>query len=68
MDSLRGPTTKSTEKIYQVIFPYDAQRDDELTLEVGEEIKVSQKQPDGWYLGTKVNGGATGWFPGNYCS
>ena len=66
LDSLRGATK---EKIYQVIFAYEAQRDDEVSLEVGEKIHVSQMQPDGWYFGTKLsNNKENGWFPGNYCN
>ncbi|ODN05946.1 Rho guanine nucleotide exchange factor 26 [Orchesella cincta] len=51
----------------EAIFPYDARRPDEMSFYVGDVIRVSQMQPDGWYFGTKLKSGESGWFPGNYC-
>jgi neuronal guanine nucleotide exchange factor len=52
----------------EAIFLYEAKRDDELSFTVGDIIRVSQIQPDGWYYGRKLSTDETGWFPGNYCA
>ena len=53
-------------KSLEAIFPYEARRDDELSFDVGDLIRVTQIQPDGWYFGEKTNPttGESGWFPG----
>ena len=45
-------------------FRYASTRDDELSLEKGDEVIVMEKEADGWWrgrCGTKI-----GWFPFNY--
>ena len=45
-------------------FKYVSTRDDELSLEKGDEVIVMEKEADGWWrgrCGTKI-----GWFPFNY--
>ena len=45
-------------------FKYISTRDDELSLEKGDEVIVMEKEADGWWrgrCGTKI-----GWFPFNY--
>ena len=45
-------------------FKYTSTRDDELSLERGDEVIVMEKEADGWWrgrCGTKI-----GWFPFNY--
>lgn len=45
-------------------YKYQGNRDDELSLEKGDEVIVMEKEADGWWkgrCGTKI-----GWFPFNY--
>ncbi|KAF9115053.1 SH3-domain kinase binding protein 1 [Mortierella sp. AM989] len=51
---------------YIVHHHYDAEKDDELTLEVGDIIKVSDKSDPGWWVGEKAKDGKVGWFPSNF--
>lgn len=51
----------------KALYPYNAQRDDELSFSAGDIINVINKQPEGmkdWYEG-ELNG-ARGYFPANY--
>ncbi|PKI44036.1 hypothetical protein CRG98_035566 [Punica granatum] len=50
--------------IAQVIHPFDAQADGELSLSVGDYVIVCQVAPTGWSEG-ECNGKA-GWFPSAY--
>jgi hypothetical protein len=45
----------------RVLFEYEAQRDDELTLQVGEELTILQED-EGWWLGLAYDG-RQGLFP-----
>ena len=47
------------------LFDYKKQRDDELTFSEGVTIYVIKKNDDGWFEGI-MEGGARGFFPGNY--
>ncbi|KAI1320626.1 SH3-domain kinase binding protein 1 [Mortierella claussenii] len=51
---------------YIVHHQYDAEKDDELTLEVGDIITVSDQSDAGWWVGEKVKDGKAGWFPSNF--
>lgn len=44
---------------------YDAEKDDELTLEEGDVIQVSDQTDPGWWVGIKVKDDKAGWFPSN---
>ena len=48
----------------KVVYTYEAQDDDELSIKVGDIIVVISKDPSGWWLG-RLNG-IIGQFPGNY--
>lgn len=48
----------------KVIYPYNSQNDDELTLKEGEIIYVLEKCDDGWFVG--ISSEKFGTFPGNY--
>jgi len=48
----------------RVIYDYDANMFDELTIRSGEIINVHDKQDDGWWLGELR--GVVGIFPGSY--
>ncbi|KAF0291101.1 Rho guanine nucleotide exchange factor 26 [Amphibalanus amphitrite] len=69
------PQRTDTETVYeswdcpqvQAVHPYTAQQPDELTLQIGDVMKVHRKVPDGWYQGMRLMDSATGWFPSNRC-
>ena len=48
----------------KVIFPYDAQKEDELTLKVGDIVDILGTREDGWWSGQL--GDKEGYFPFNY--
>ncbi len=48
----------------QVQFDYKSDRDDELTLKLGEIVNVIEKRADGWWRGD-LNG-KVGLFPSTY--
>ena len=50
----------------RVIYDYDANMYDELTIRAGDVIRVHDKQADGWWLGELEEGGAVGIFPATY--
>ncbi|KAF9290631.1 SH3-domain kinase binding protein 1 [Mortierella alpina] len=52
--------------VYVAHHPYDAEKDDELTLEVGDLINVSDSSDPGWWVGERVKDGKAGWFPSNF--
>lgn len=49
---------------YRAIYPYIAQRDDEVSLNEGEVVLVFETADSGWWRGSV--GHSDGWFPGNY--
>uniref|UniRef100_A0A8R1I433 SH3 domain-containing protein n=1 Tax=Caenorhabditis japonica TaxID=281687 RepID=A0A8R1I433_CAEJA len=57
------PSGEYLEKV-RVIFDYEAEKEDELTLRENAIVYVVKKNEDGWYEG--VLDGVTGLFPGNY--
>ncbi|KAM8933490.1 nostrin [Pelodytes ibericus] len=46
------------------VYPYEAQREDELNLKRGDQVIIHQKDEEGWWYGT-VNG-KKGYFPASY--
>ena len=48
----------------RVIYDYDANMYDELTIRAGDVINIHDKQADGWWLGEL--GGTVGIFPATY--
>ncbi|XP_048256915.1 sorbin and SH3 domain-containing protein 1-like isoform X38 [Haliotis rufescens] len=53
-------------KRYRALYAYWPQNEDELELDEGDEVYVSEKCDDGWYVGTSTRTGQFGTFPGNY--
>ncbi|XP_053327493.1 nostrin [Spea bombifrons] len=49
---------------FKVLYPYQAQRPDELVLQKGDHVLVHRKDEDGWWYGT-ING-KKGYFPAAY--
>jgi len=44
---------------------YVAEKDDELSLDVGDVINVQDMSDPGWWVGEQVKNGKAGWFPSN---
>jgi len=63
------------EKIYedwdcpQVVcnHPYRAKQADELSIDVGDVIKITKKTPDGWSYGERLRDMSCGWLPISHC-
>ena len=51
--------------IVKVLFDYEAQKEDELTIVVGDTIDVLKQGDDGWWEGKTVDG-RLGYFPSTY--
>ena len=47
-------------------FGYMAQNAEGLSLEEGDRVQILQKDASGWWKGTCLTDGATGWFPASY--
>eukprot|EP00818_Percolomonas_sp_WS_P000139 CAMPEP_0117447222 /NCGR_PEP_ID=MMETSP0759-20121206/6759_1 /TAXON_ID=63605 /ORGANISM="Percolomonas cosmopolitus, Strain WS" /LENGTH=1076 /DNA_ID=CAMNT_0005239541 /DNA_START=77 /DNA_END=3307 /DNA_ORIENTATION=+ len=62
------PAPKKKEvKRYKCIYPYEAQAEDELTIEEGDIIVLQQMDPSGWYCGNlEKDPSRLGLFPANY--
>lgn len=52
--------------IYQALYSYVPQNDDELELQEGDLVNVMEKCDDGWFVGTSKRTKQFGTFPGNY--
>ena len=47
------------------MYPYDANRADELTIQPGDVISVLYKDNENWWMGELADG-RQGYFPSNY--
>ncbi|XP_048126415.1 sorbin and SH3 domain-containing protein 1 [Alosa alosa] len=52
--------------IFQALYSYVPQNDDELELQEGDLVSVMEKCDDGWFVGTSKRTKLFGTFPGNY--
>uniref|UniRef100_A0A8B9RMC6 Sorbin and SH3 domain-containing protein 1-like n=1 Tax=Astyanax mexicanus TaxID=7994 RepID=A0A8B9RMC6_ASTMX len=52
--------------IFQALYSYVPQNDDELELQEGDLVNVMEKCDDGWFVGTSKRTKQFGTFPGNY--
>lgn len=52
--------------IFQALYSYLPQNDDELELQEGDLVSVMEKCDDGWFVGTSKRTKQFGTFPGNY--
>uniref|UniRef100_A0A3P9N0L2 Sorbin and SH3 domain containing 1 n=1 Tax=Poecilia reticulata TaxID=8081 RepID=A0A3P9N0L2_POERE len=52
--------------IFQALYSYVPQNDDELELQEGDLVSVMEKCDDGWFVGTSKRTKQFGTFPGNY--
>ncbi|CAL8284403.1 unnamed protein product [Arctogadus glacialis] len=52
--------------IFQALYTYAPQNEDELELREGDLVSVMEKCDDGWFVGTSKRTKQFGTFPGNY--
>ncbi|XP_076830431.1 sorbin and SH3 domain-containing protein 1 isoform X1 [Brachyhypopomus gauderio] len=52
--------------IFQALYSYVPQNEDELELQEGDLVNVMEKCDDGWFVGTSKRTKQFGTFPGNY--
>ncbi|KAM9560962.1 sorbin and SH3 domain-containing protein 1-like isoform 5-T6 [Salvelinus alpinus] len=52
--------------IFQALYSYVPQNEDELELQEGDLVSVMEKCDDGWFVGTSKRTKQFGTFPGNY--
>ncbi|XP_046884715.1 sorbin and SH3 domain-containing protein 1 isoform X2 [Hypomesus transpacificus] len=52
--------------IFQALYSYVPQNEDELELQEGDLVNVMEKCDDGWFVGTSKRTKKFGTFPGNY--
>ncbi|XP_077437608.1 sorbin and SH3 domain-containing protein 1 isoform X6 [Vanacampus margaritifer] len=52
--------------IFQALYSYAPQNEDELELQEGDLVSVMEKCDDGWFVGTSKRTNQFGTFPGNY--
>ncbi|XP_061914676.1 sorbin and SH3 domain-containing protein 1 isoform X1 [Entelurus aequoreus] len=52
--------------IFQALYSYAPQNEDELALQEGDLVSVMEKCDDGWFVGTSKRTKQFGTFPGNY--
>ncbi|TDH01010.1 hypothetical protein EPR50_G00175780 [Perca flavescens] len=52
--------------IFQALYSYAPQNEDELELQEGDLVNVMEKCDDGWFVGTSKRTKLFGTFPGNY--
>ncbi|XP_072881268.1 sorbin and SH3 domain-containing protein 1-like isoform X43 [Hemitrygon akajei] len=62
--SLEWSQTPTT--LFQAIYSYIPQNEDELELREGDVVDVMEKCDDGWFVGTSRRSRQFGTFPGNY--
>lgn len=60
-----GSATPSLPTV-RVLFSYTSTADDELSLDVGDLIKVTKEVSAGWWIGENVRSGEGGLFPRSY--
>lgn len=49
---------------YEVVHEFDARLDSQLSLTMGQVLRVFEKADNGWWRG--CHGNKSGWFPGEY--
>ncbi|KAI9474038.1 MAG: SH3 domain-containing protein [Benjaminiella poitrasii] len=52
--------------LYKVLFDYDTDKDDELSLKVGETIRITSKDSPDWWLAERLNSKEIGLVPSNF--
>ncbi|XP_042358361.1 sorbin and SH3 domain-containing protein 1 isoform X2 [Plectropomus leopardus] len=52
--------------VFQALYSYVPQNEDELELQEGDLVSVMEKCDDGWFVGTSKRTKQFGTFPGNY--
>lgn len=63
----KGKSPQAAMELVKVTFDYTAENDDELTLKVGDFIRIIKKENEGWWEGEfDGNPSKRGWFPDNF--
>ncbi|KAJ3324137.1 hypothetical protein HDV06_000678 [Boothiomyces sp. JEL0866] len=60
------PASINATKQVKVLYDFDAETDQELSIRTGEIISVTEEIDSGWWIGTIVGSNRTGMFPSNY--
>jgi myosin-1 len=61
--TLAKPSPKKVD-LAEALYPYEAKGEDELSLQVGDVVRVVKRDPSGWWEG--ILNSKAGLFPGNY--
>ncbi|KAJ3314428.1 hypothetical protein HDV04_000410 [Boothiomyces sp. JEL0838] len=60
------PVSVNAIKQVKVLYDFDGETDQELSIRTGEIISVTEEIDSGWWIGTIVGSNRTGMFPSNY--
>ncbi|KAJ3253354.1 hypothetical protein HK103_000733 [Boothiomyces macroporosus] len=60
------PVSVNAIKQVKVLYDFDGETDQELSIRTGEIISVTEEIDSGWWIGTVVGSNRTGMFPSNY--
>ncbi|XP_071125571.1 serine-rich adhesin for platelets-like isoform X6 [Mytilus edulis] len=63
-ESPKVQTKTSKDVLYHVLYPYTAQEDSQLNLDLGDVVTLIEKRGNGWWKGRIKD--KEGWFPGSY--
>ncbi|XP_053222989.1 vinexin isoform X1 [Podarcis raffonei] len=61
-----APPSSAQWTLYQALYQYRPQNEDELELHEGDQVDVMQQCDDGWFVGVSRRTHKFGTFPGNY--
>ncbi|KAK7206191.1 hypothetical protein BZA70DRAFT_236611 [Myxozyma melibiosi] len=62
------PSLGSKKKMVKANFKYEAETEDELTLNPGDVVIVTEEIDPGWWIGELASSGQSGLFPAPYCT
>lgn len=60
------PPPRDNRERLKVLYGYEAQASDEITIEEGDYIALEVKDESGWWMGENLRTHKKGLFPGNY--
>lgn len=53
-------------KLAKVLFDYEAQTDEELTVTCGQQVRILEQDESGWWHAATADGATTGFVPGEF--
>jgi hypothetical protein len=65
MNLLKHSSVPTTKETAVARYAFTAQKEKDLTFNVGDMITIEKKRQNGWWIGTLSNG-KRGYFPNNY--